>query len=355
MSAASSMSARSATAPAPSDGGDRRTRVRLLRDASNASSVTRTKTTHVSGTSLAECLGTSVLRSVAELATDRVLWGQRVPGRRTGRRRFPRVTFYGAQLLRMEGGLLGHRHDRGEMATVLSGRLFVGMGEEIYALRPGDWCLCRPEIPHGECCAGPRVPYRLLWFIPHAGTLHLHVTAYQPGRGYGVTDHANVASAEPGLAELLETLCREPQAPLAQVRLRLLQLLAGILSGLTPAGGSTPPAPHPVVLAVRQALESALITPPSVAQLARSLKVTPNYLSTLFHRECGQTLRRYVETRRVEAACARLRQTTEPVKTIAYALGFADAQHFAHVFRRIMGTTPSLYRGTAVEIQTRHR
>ena len=99
----------------------------------------------------------------------------------------------------------------------------------------------------------------------------------------------------------------------------------------------------------------SLQTPPSVQELARRVGMSPNYLSTLFHHHCGMTIRRFVQSRRIELACGHLRQSRQSIKDIAYTLNFADPYHFSHAFHRAMGMSPSQYRGKVAEIQTRDR
>ena len=113
---------------------------------------------------------------------------------------------------------------------------------------------------------------------------------------------------------------------------------------LSTATGRSVPHPHPLVVQVQEILARSVTRPPSVVELANRVGLSPNYLSSLFRRETGETVRRFVESRRVERAREQLADPKRTVKQIAYALGFADPHHFSHAFRRATGISPTAYR-----------
>ena len=78
----------------------------------------------------------------------------------------------------------------------------------------------------------------------------------------------------------------------------------------------------------------------SVADAAALAGLSPNYLSALFHRRTGSTISDYLARLRVEEA-ARLLREGASVAEAAQAVGYADARHFAHKFKAIMGSLPS--------------
>lgn len=82
----------------------------------------------------------------------------------------------------------------------------------------------------------------------------------------------------------------------------------------------------------------------SLADLAVFLELNPNYVSTLFHRECGMPFSQYLRTVRIEQACRLLRETTEKVYLIGEKVGYPDPVHFSRVFREETGLTPKEYR-----------
>ena len=79
-------------------------------------------------------------------------------------------------------------------------------------------------------------------------------------------------------------------------------------------------------------------------EIAEYAGLAPAYLSVLFHRETGLTLRSYILKRRIEAAKTMLRYSDQKVAEIAEVLTFSNASHFHRVFKQETGQTPNQYR-----------
>ena len=82
----------------------------------------------------------------------------------------------------------------------------------------------------------------------------------------------------------------------------------------------------------------------TVEQIARIVSVSPNYLSSIFHKEVGKTLQAYIQNLRLEKASKLLILTTLSIQEIGADVGIPDNNYFAKVFRKKYGTTPSSYR-----------
>ena len=289
-----------------------------------------------------DALSTRTLRNVAGLKPSAVLRGQPERSRLSRRRRFPQVDFYGNEP--MVGGLPGHRHARPELATVLEGRLNVVIDRVVYLARRGDWLVFAPNVLHGECGLSSKQTYGLLWFVLDPGYLGLHMTRYSRSAGYEVLGAHRFGDVPAEVRADLRRLCRRPWDSLTDSRRRLIHLIGWCLDGLNAARGRSAARPHPLVVEVQEILSRSITRPPSVVELANRVGLSPNYLSSLFRRETGQTIRRFVETRRVERARKQLADPERTVKHIAYSLGFADPHHFSHAFRRATGISPTAYR-----------
>jgi AraC-like DNA-binding protein len=61
-------------------------------------------------------------------------------------------------------------------------------------------------------------------------------------------------------------------------------------------------------------------------------------------KEMGITLKKYVNTYRVEKAKELLATTDGPVADLAYQLGWASSNYFCTVFKKYTGVTPLQYR-----------
>ena len=98
---------------------------------------------------------------------------------------------------------------------------------------------------------------------------------------------------------------------------------------------------------IRKALtyiNTDLCTDLTLNVLAEQLNVNASYLSMLFKKETGMTLTDYVNKHRIEHAGRLLLCTNLPIKSIAQKCGIPDIYYFARLFKRIMGTTPKIFR-----------
>ena len=78
--------------------------------------------------------------------------------------------------------------------------------------------------------------------------------------------------------------------------------------------------------------------------LAGLVAMSPRHFLRAFHRAVGTTPHRYVLDRRLDRACELLRRSEQPVCDIARGCGFCSAAHFATLFHRYRGCTPSEFR-----------
>ena len=99
--------------------------------------------------------------------------------------------------------------------------------------------------------------------------------------------------------------------------------------------------------AVRQALtfiDAHLCEPIAMKDVAEAVYLSPNYLSSLFLQETGETVHSCVIRRRIEEASFFVRNTADPFAEIASFYQFSSQSHFVQIFRKIMGMTPGAYR-----------
>jgi transcriptional regulator GlxA family with amidase domain len=84
----------------------------------------------------------------------------------------------------------------------------------------------------------------------------------------------------------------------------------------------------------------------AVETLARRMAMSPRNFARVFTRELAVTPARYVERARIEAARARLEDSSTGLDEVAAACGFGSAETLRRVFQRLLRVSPSAYRDT---------
>ena len=86
--------------------------------------------------------------------------------------------------------------------------------------------------------------------------------------------------------------------------------------------------------------------PLDVARMADAAGLSRHHFSRVFAASEGVSPARYLLHQRIERAAGLLHTETAPIKEIAARCGFADANYFAKVFRRIYAISPRDYRSS---------
>jgi AraC family transcriptional regulator len=81
----------------------------------------------------------------------------------------------------------------------------------------------------------------------------------------------------------------------------------------------------------------------SLARLAAVAGMSPHYFAELFRMSTGHAPHRYVLLRRIERAKAGLRDQERTVIEVGLDAGFGNPSHFARVFRKFVGISPSRF------------
>jgi two-component system response regulator YesN len=78
-----------------------------------------------------------------------------------------------------------------------------------------------------------------------------------------------------------------------------------------------------------------------IGRIAFDLGVTPNYLSSLFHREIGVTFVKYLTRLRLEKGRELLSARRFRVQDVAREVGYSSVRHFSRLFQKQFGVYPS--------------
>ncbi len=99
------------------------------------------------------------------------------------------------------------------------------------------------------------------------------------------------------------------------------------------------------MLGARAYLDRLPLSEPLILQdAAAKVGLSLSQADRLYVKEYGHSMRRHFDERRFAAAIHQLAATEQPVKAIAFSLGFKDSSSFSHWFFKKQGTYPRAFR-----------
>jgi AraC family transcriptional regulator len=99
---------------------------------------------------------------------------------------------------------------------------------------------------------------------------------------------------------------------------------------------------------VRELVQAKMEDDLTLIEMAQAVELSPAHFSRMFRKSTGETPHQFVLRNRIERAKEMLREAEARVLDVAVACGFKTQQHFARVFRRVCGASPTEYRYEAV-------
>ncbi len=74
--------------------------------------------------------------------------------------------------------------------------------------------------------------------------------------------------------------------------------------------------------------------------IADAVYLNRDYLSRMFHKEMGISLKEYITEQKMKAAKGLLHSTNLPISLIAAKMGYCNSSHFSANYKKVMGLTP---------------
>lgn len=135
-----------------------------------------------------------------------------------------------------------------------------------------------------------------------------------------------------------------PNSPrLIDLRIAQLVLIMGQIQHQRDTLSATSSDPREIELH-RRITASPRIQDITPAMMAGWVNLSPSRFRVWFKSRFGIPPKRYLMSRRVNRAMRLLRETQQPLKSIANEMGYADLPAFYHDFQRFTRTTPARYR-----------
>lgn len=159
--------------------------------------------------------------------------------------------------------------------------------------------------------------------------------------------------AGPGIDHVFSELYQvpEPIRP-AYFKIKVLELLLFLSTLEISANASERPYFHKSQIEKTKAIMKLLTDQPethyTLAELSNRFDFPLTAMKNCFKGVYGTSIYAYMKSYRMNQAAIMLRSTRHSVTTIALSLGYENASKFAAAFKSVLGTTPLIYRKTAV-------
>lgn len=99
-----------------------------------------------------------------------------------------------------------------------------------------------------------------------------------------------------------------------------------------------------LVYLVQNRLQEQIISPPTIAAMAKDLNISHRTLNRRFRDATGLSPQSYLQTLRISTAKDLLRHSNLSISEIAWQVGLQDTSYFARLFHRHCGISPLAYR-----------
>ncbi|MBQ8894463.1 MAG: helix-turn-helix transcriptional regulator [Clostridia bacterium] len=240
--------------------------------------------------------------------------------------------------------------DSFELILVTRGTVYLQENGREFTLRPNDYLVLHPFIPHGGTQATEE-PVEFYWLHFMAGeTGILPPPDWEQRFAFPCFGTLPSPSALIQIARQLLQVQESPAYPEETAHHILYLLLAELAVQREQAEPQ-----NALAARVHEYVRAHADRPLTVGQVAEALGYHPDHLSRILKGCYGFTLRQEIVTQRLSRAKLLLQTTDFSVSRIAMELGYEDPNLFEKFFRYHQGITPTAYRNSFSKQHTNHK
>ncbi len=237
--------------------------------------------------------------------------------------------------------------------------------EEDMTIKENDILIVPPGMPHlEEAFSSQRRAFQNVVFTVGERYITIHVAGtYPEGKTPKIPERHYVRKINPAKARLYHSMIHaaaqiRPDASPDEKKLQKRLMRTVCQAALIDLSDSdyNPPVDEAATRNRRIGMVIELIRThmhsrcPTVAELAEKTHCTPNYLSGLFRKETGESLKNYINRAKMEHAKNLLEYTPYNISEIAWSCGFQDAAYFARLFRKHFKCNPHELQSRSVRV-----
>ena len=219
-----------------------------------------------------------------------------------------------------------------EIIFVVKGSAYIEENGVKYALERGDLLLLSPEYAHGGYAESDEISFYWLHFYG-VNSERLCQKALR------VSDFYSCVSFFAKLNHLAKT-----GADKAQIEC----MLAAFLLEKKYSGAEK----NKLFYDVREYIRINVASAPKVSDIARHFGYNADYLSRVFIKNCGLSLKKFIDRQRMDCISGLLQTTLMSLKEIAAATGFDDENALIKFFGARSGCSPTAFRNRCYESHT---
>ena len=227
-------------------------------------------------------------------------------------------------------------------------------GEEYHPMNLGDLYIIPPDIPHGAACYDSKVYDRLVVnvredLLRELSSDDTDLSVFLQGNTKEKVKVVNLnAKAQKRLIQMVEEMPQVEEGERAfghdvEIKARaaifLVELNRFVSEFHKQEGKKTQPK---LVENIVDYIAEHLTEPITLEILANQFFITSKYISSVFHKNMGMTLREYIISKRVEYA-KKLLSEGKNVSEACELSGFGDYSNFIRTFTLISGISPGKY------------
>ena len=221
--------------------------------------------------------------------------------------------------------------------------------DKSFSLKKGDLFLLKPnELTYYQADNTEPWSYYRIGINGNKVKDHISLSTIYEDSYIKSSDTCDTKSIE----KIIETMIIESEDKEEEYSLKLLKLIGQTyeilyqLLKISPAKNNTTISnSEKIYLDCRRIIETQYDnTDLSIKYIAEDLNVNRSYLTKIFKEYANISPKRYLNQIRMRRSSQLLKNTREPIKVIAYSVGFKDPLYFSKAFKNFYKKSPSDYR-----------
>ena len=235
-----------------------------------------------------------------------------------------------------------HLHRSFEFLTLNEGRIEIKIGSDLYSLYAGESVLIPPFVPHSIDASADSAFFIAVFSGNYAEDVaRLFKSKRAESYKFTLSEKTRAYISEhlyPGADMTVDEGTPMPKPKKFMLKSCLYAISSEFLDGATLRDNKREDL---LILDVLSFIEAHYLENITLRDMARSLGYTHEYVSRVFNRTLGINFKALVNQHRLEHAIGLIRESDEPLVSVAMSSGFQSLRSFNRACRELLGSAPS--------------